>query len=129
MTPDRNDAKPTNIRWLVFILACGTSWLLYLHRYTWNIIEPHLKQEFHLSNTESGTIFSIFFVGYTAAQIPSGIIGDMFGVHFFLGIIIILWSLFMGGFGLGWNAFSLGSHAFGIRHSSGRGLPCFGPGD
>ena len=27
---------PTNVRWAMFGLACGTSWLLYLHRYTFN---------------------------------------------------------------------------------------------
>ena len=31
----RNE-RPTNIRWLIFALACGTSFVLYLHSYTWN---------------------------------------------------------------------------------------------
>jgi hypothetical protein len=38
----RRTGHPTNVRGLVFALACGTSWFLYLHRYTWNFIRPEL---------------------------------------------------------------------------------------
>jgi hypothetical protein len=34
--------KPTGVRWVVFGQACGTSWLLYLHRYTFALIKPEL---------------------------------------------------------------------------------------
>jgi hypothetical protein len=42
----RIPASPTRIRWLIFSLACATSWLLYLHRYAWGVIKPSLKAEY-----------------------------------------------------------------------------------
>src|SRR5699024_4721103 len=36
-------------------------------------------EEFNLSNSQAGNIMSIFFIGYTLSQVPSGIIGDKVG--------------------------------------------------
>ena len=85
--------RPTQIRWLVFSLACGSSWFLYLHRYTWNFIGPELERTHGFSKTELGTLFSLFVPSYGLLQIPSGILSDLIGPHFFLGPIIVLWSL------------------------------------
>ena len=41
---DDHAEKPTNVRWAIFGLACGTSWLLYLHRYTFALIKPRAGQ-------------------------------------------------------------------------------------
>ena len=86
---------PTKVRWLMFVLACMTSWFLYLHRYTWNIIRPELKEEFGFNNTQLESIYTAFSVTYGLGQIPSGMICDFFGPHLFLGIIIALWSLML----------------------------------
>ena len=85
--------KPTNRRWVIFSLASMTSWLLYLHRYTFGVIRPELEQEYGFSNTELDSIFALFNLTYAFGQIPSGIICDFFGPHIFLAIIILLWSL------------------------------------
>jgi len=85
--------RPTRVRWLVFSLACGSSWILYLHRYTWNFIGPELEKTHGFSKTELGTLFSLFSPSYGFLQIPSGILSDLVGPHFFLGTIILLWSL------------------------------------
>ena len=77
----------------MFALACGASWFLYLHRYTWNVIAPYLEQDYGLSKTELGGIYSFFTPTYGLGQIPSGILCDWIGPHFFLGLIIVLWSL------------------------------------
>ncbi|MCA9049409.1 MAG: MFS transporter, partial [Planctomycetaceae bacterium] len=87
--PDR----ASRVRWLVFALACGTSFLLYLHRYSWNIIGPNLQTELSLSNTESAFLFSLFYYTYASGQIPSGVLIDRFGPHRFLSVIIGAWSL------------------------------------
>ena len=52
LPPESIDERPTLVRWLMFALACGASWFLYLHRYTWNVIAPYLEQDFGLSKTE-----------------------------------------------------------------------------
>ena len=77
-SPDLQE-RPTNVRWLTFGLACGTSFFLYLHRYVWNLIGPELAKEYGLSKTELGTLFSFFSPTYGFGQIPSGIVCDLLG--------------------------------------------------
>ena len=85
----------TNIRWGIFALACGTSFLLYLHRYSWNIIGPKLQEEFSFSNTQIAFLFSLFYYTYAAGQIPSGIVIDRFGAHTFLSPLLSVLSLWL----------------------------------
>lgn len=89
-------AKPTNIRWAVFGLACGTSWLLYLHRYTFALIKPALVQEWGLDKSQLGFLDSAFSVTSTLFQFPLGILADVAGVHLVLTGLIVLWCLGLG---------------------------------
>ena len=57
------------------------------------MIAPYLEQDYGLSKTELGGIYSFFTPTYGLGQIPSGILCDWIGPHFFLGLIIVLWSL------------------------------------
>lgn len=98
-TSPTSATAPTNIRWLMFGLACGTSWVLYLHRYSWNIVGPLIQKEYDFDHTQSAAVFSLFYWTYAAGQIPCGVVIDFFGPHLFLGISIILWSLALIGFG------------------------------
>src|ERR1700676_2632438 len=91
---------PTNIRWLVFVLASATSFLLYLHRYTWGILKVTVGDEFGWDNKTLGWLDSAFMISYAGGQIPGGILGDWFGPRIVLGIIILVWSLSMGGMAL-----------------------------
>lgn len=84
--------RPSTVRWQVFGFACGASFLLYLHRYTWNIVGPKLQEEYGFSNTEAGFLFSLFYYTYAAGQIPSGVVADRYGPHAFLSVIIVAWS-------------------------------------
>lgn len=88
----------SGIRWRMFALACGASWLLYVHRYVWNIVGPKLQETYHFDHATSGWVFALFYVTYAAGQIPSGVIIDRFGPHRFLSAIIVLWSLALAGF-------------------------------
>ena len=85
--------RPTAVRWRVFALACGASFLLYLHRYSWNLVGPKLQEEFSLSHTQSNVLFSLFYYTYAAGQIPSGVVIDRFGPHRFLSVSIVAWSV------------------------------------
>ena len=40
------DERPRQVRWLIFVLACAVSWLLYLQRYAWGVIKPEIKEEY-----------------------------------------------------------------------------------
>jgi len=77
---------------VIFGLAATTSFLLYLHRYTWNLVRPELEAEYQLSNTQLEALGSAFFFPYALGQIPGGILCDLFGPHIFLVVIIIAWS-------------------------------------
>jgi len=103
--------SPTQIRWVMFALACGTSWFLYLHRYAWNIIEPKIQEAYQFNNTQSSLVFSLFYWTYASGQIPSGVAIDLFGPHLFLGVSIVLWSLALIGFG--WTSSLYG--IYGLR--------------
>jgi ACS family glucarate transporter-like MFS transporter len=88
---DRRE-RPTNVRWAVFGLACGTSWLLYLHRYTFALIKPALMEEWKLDKVELGLLDSAFSVSATAFQFPLGVTADWLGVRIVLTVLILVWS-------------------------------------
>jgi len=92
VSPD-SSGKPTRIRWLVFSLSFGTSWLLYLHRYAFGFIMPSLKEEWNLGKDELGLIDSAFSLSYALFQFPLGIATDALGVRFILPILIVIWSI------------------------------------
>ena len=56
--------RPTKIHQMVLVLAAAISLVLYLHRYTWNIIRPELAREYGFSNTELAQIFTSFQFSY-----------------------------------------------------------------
>jgi MFS transporter, ACS family, glucarate transporter len=92
-TPSASSEHPTNVRWMIFGLGCGTSWILYLHRYTFGIIKPELHKEWGLGKIELGWLDAAFSVTYSLAQVPAGLLGDLLGTHLFLSVTIIAWSL------------------------------------
>ncbi|MEO2019016.1 MAG: MFS transporter [Fuerstiella sp.] len=110
---------PTNRRWVMFGLAAGTSFMLYLHRYTWVMVRPELKEEFGLSDLKLDSLYALFNVTYALGQVPGGIICDFFGPHMFLGVIIALWSLAMPTIGLTGSMTGLGASrlAFGAAQA------------
>jgi sugar phosphate permease len=99
--------RPTNVRWLIFALACGTSWLLYLHRYTFNFIKPELAKEFGYTEAQLGGLFSLFYYTYGAVQLPAGMFCDIAGSRLFLGASIALWSLALAATGASGNSWAL----------------------
>lgn len=88
--------KPTNVRWAVFGLACGTSWLLYLHRYVFALIKPELVKQWNLGKDDLGLLDSVFSVASTAFQFPLGLVADVAGVHLVLTVLILLWCIGLG---------------------------------
>ena len=98
----------------MFTLAAGTSSMLYLHRYTFNLIRPELEKEYGFSNTQLDSIFALFNVTYSFGQIPGGIVADLFGPHLFLGIIIAVWSLLLPTVGMGGSIVGIGAARLGF---------------
>jgi len=90
-------APPTKTRWLIFALACGLSFLLYLHRYTWGIVKAALSEEYGWDKTTLGYLDSAFMFSYSLGQIPGGMLGDWFGPRTVLTLMILFWSGGMAG--------------------------------
>lgn len=104
--------QPTRIRYLVFALCCGISGLLYLHRYTWGFIKHDLQKEFHWDSRTMGQLDSWFVASYGFAQIPAGIVCDLFGAHLLLGSSIVVWSLSLVGFAVAGSAVQMAAARF-----------------
>lgn len=98
--------RPTNVRWVVLALACLTSGMLYVHRYSWGVIKKEIKQEFTLTDEQLGWLDSAFQAAYTACQIPTGMAGDRFGPAAVLPLMALGWSLAVGATALGRGFFS-----------------------
>lgn len=91
--------RPTRVRWLIFVLACAVSWLLYLHRYAWGVIKPALKEDYPgLSDVDLGYLDSFFSLTYAIGQVPGGMAGDLLGPRRVLSLLIVLWSVVVAGF-------------------------------
>jgi MFS family permease len=95
-----NESRPTNVRWIIFVLACAASWLLYLHRYSWGIIRPAFKSETGIDEG-IGWLDGAFQATYALGQIPAGMAGDRFGPRATLALFTLVWSLAVGG--VGWT--------------------------
>lgn len=88
-----DSSRPTRVRHLVFALACATSFLLYLHRYTWAFVKPRLREEMDWSYETLGWLDSLFNASYAIGQLPSGIVTDVLGPRRILSTIIAVWSV------------------------------------
>lgn len=89
--------KPTNVRWLIFALACGTSFLTYIHRYSWSVARPFVKEDYGISDVELGWLDAAFNLTYALAQFPGGLLGDFFGPRIVITLCMVVWSLAMVG--------------------------------
>jgi ACS family glucarate transporter-like MFS transporter len=93
-------ARPTNIRWRVFILIALASFVAYVLRSTMSIGAPAIIEDLGISQIQFGWITSAFLWSYAICQFPGGIFGDKAGPRKALAIIAILW-----GIGLALTAF------------------------
>src|SRR5262245_46722095 len=112
--------RPTGVRFLVLGLACGLSFLLYLHRYAWGFIKKDVGDEFGWDPVTLGWLDSLFPVSYGVAQVPSGVACDWFGARLLLGGSVLAWSLALAVFALASSltAFALARLAFGAAQAS-----------
>jgi MFS transporter, ACS family, D-galactonate transporter len=80
-------------RWWIGVLLGSGILVNYFDRITLSVAAPELQQEFGLSPTEMGLVFSVFFWSYALLQIPVGLVLDRFGVMPIGRIGAALWSL------------------------------------
>ncbi len=87
----------TNVRWMIFAIICMASFLTYVHRYTWGVVRPFLREEADLTDGQLGWLDAAFNLTYALAQYPSGLAGDVLGPRVVIPVVAVLWSLAMAG--------------------------------
>ena len=94
LTPDSaRPSRPTKTRWLVLLLISLMYLITYMDRTNISVAAPAMAEEFGLSKTEFGIVFSAFLWAYSIGQIPGGWFADRFGPRKVLLFIVPFWSL------------------------------------
>ncbi|MEJ7540337.1 MFS transporter [Staphylococcus intermedius] len=95
MNHDKINQVPSRY-WMKLVAIFTLGWLvIYAARTILNPLMGHIKTEFTLTNAQLGLIMSLFFIGYTATQIPSGIMGDKIGRKKILVPSFLIFGIFM----------------------------------
>lgn len=83
--------------WTKSVIIFFLGWVfIYATRNILSASMNSIQQEFNLSQSQLGLINSVFFFTYTFAQIPSGMLGDKFGLKRMLIIGFLLFGAFTG---------------------------------
>lgn len=86
----------SNRYWIKLVAVFTLGWfVIYAARTILNPIMGNIKAEFTLDNAQLGLIMSLFFIGYTVTQIPSGIMGDKIGRKKILVPSFLVFGIFM----------------------------------
>ena len=75
----------------------------YIDRLAINLALPLLGEEFDLDYSQRGLIISTFFIAYTLAQLPGGLLADRYGAVRMALIGLVAWSAFTGLTALAWS--------------------------
>ena len=70
--------KPTRTRWKIAGLLCMAATVNYFQRVNISVAADPMMKVFQLTQTQMGSVFSAFLVGYTFFQIPGGMLADRF---------------------------------------------------
>jgi MFS family permease len=87
-----NTKFPYRYRVLIFLFFL--LFITYLDRVSIALLDKWIISEFHLSNTQWGTIGGAFALSYALFEIPSGAWGDHIGQRVTFIRIVLWWSLF-----------------------------------
>lgn len=69
------------------------SLITYIDRAAISTAKGPMARDLSLSDAQMGAVFSVFALGYAAAQMPSGWFADRFGPRRALAIVVVFWSL------------------------------------
>jgi len=86
--------KATNARFKVLALLFSLTIITYLDRLCISAAAPAITDEFHLTPSQMGYVFSAFTLAYALFEIPSGWLGDYIGARKALTRIVLWWSGF-----------------------------------
>jgi len=95
------------VRYLILAVMCLMYFIAYIDRVNISVAGPLIKQEFGLSATQLGLVFSAFAYPYAAMQIIGGWCADRFGPRLVLTVLSIIWAAATILCGFAWGLTSL----------------------
>lgn len=75
-----NMNKVLKYRWVVFAILALAYFFVYFHRVSTAVVAPDIMSTFGVGAASIGLLGSAYFYAYTAMQLPSGILTDVWGV-------------------------------------------------
>jgi ACS family hexuronate transporter-like MFS transporter len=81
------------VRWWVLALLLLATIINFVDRQSLSVVAPVLRESFHLSNTQYGTMVAFFQFGLMSGEFPVGWLMDRMGVRFGLSLSVVWWSL------------------------------------
>src|SRR6476660_7740520 len=87
-------AKPTGVRWKIFLLMLFLISINYIDRASLSVAMPLISKEFELDPATQGLILSSFFWTYAFMQIPGGMLADRFKPRAVIAVATIGWGFF-----------------------------------
>ena len=107
VAPRTSPSSPSTNRRLVLLLMAATS-AGYVCRVAVTVAAPNMMREFGLTQTQMGTVFSAFLIGYTLFQVPSGGLADRVSARRIFLVLCTGWALLTVLTALvGWHGFGL----------------------
>lgn len=68
--------------------------IAYMDRSNISVVAEPMMKDFHMSKVQFGALASLFSLGYALAQIPGGILSEIFGPRKIISIAMTWWSIF-----------------------------------
>ena len=84
----------SRIRWKMGGLLCTVAVVNFFQRVNISVAGDSIMKDFQLTQTQMGTVFSAFLLGYTLFQVPGGMLADRFGPRRVLGCAVATWGIF-----------------------------------
>lgn len=86
-------SKVMKYRWVVFVILALAYFFVYFHRVSTSVVASDIMSTFGVGAASIGLLGSAYFYAYTAMQLPSGILTDIWGVKKTAGIFTLLAAL------------------------------------
>ena len=83
----------SRVRWNILGLVTLFGLVSYFERLNLSVAARFIRDEFRLTDVQIGWSFSAFLIGYTAMQVPAGILTDRLGARRVLGTAAWMWFL------------------------------------
>ncbi len=98
--PSPTASKPTNVRYVMILLATLVAVLLYLDRICLSTAAVAVMEDLKIDRPTLDWLLGAFFWTYALGQLPAGWLSDRLGARWMLATYVVLWSLSTGLMGL-----------------------------